>query len=315
MKRTLGVACAAGVWLSTCGNGQAVTMTPEPPSCDSTAVAAEELPLPQIPDFLRTPTDRAAYLLQHFWDGLSFADTLRSRNRAFMEQNFANFVNLFPHADSAALPPSVARLLERAAADAPAFDLLMQIAEKYLYDPNSPMLDEAYYALFLEAFLRSPLPAADARLRPERQLQTVRKNRPGTPAADFAYSDRSGRRRTLRQTALGCELLLVFYDPDCEHCAEILAGLKDDGLLRRRVREGRLSVLAVYADGDRQAWERTLRDLPAEWEAGFDLTGVQEHGLYVLRAMPTLYWLDGDRRVAVKDMPVEALFERLRRME
>lgn len=47
----------------------------------------QDLPLPAIPATLRTPHERASYLLAHFWDSMSFADTLRSRNPGFMEQN------------------------------------------------------------------------------------------------------------------------------------------------------------------------------------------------------------------------------------
>ena len=66
-----------------------------------------ELPLPAIPDSLRTPRKRAAYLLAHFWDSMSFADTLRSRNPGFMEQNLVNYLSLFPHRSRA--PANAAR--------------------------------------------------------------------------------------------------------------------------------------------------------------------------------------------------------------
>ena len=36
----------------------------------------QDLPLPAIPATLRTPHERASYLLAHFWDSMSFADTL-----------------------------------------------------------------------------------------------------------------------------------------------------------------------------------------------------------------------------------------------
>ena len=80
-----------------------------------------ELPLPAIPDSLRTPRKRAAYLLAHFWDSMSFADTLRSRNPGFMEQNLVNYLSLFPHALPQSLPSPVGRLLQRAAVDSVAF--------------------------------------------------------------------------------------------------------------------------------------------------------------------------------------------------
>ena len=173
-----------------------------------------ELPLPAVPDTLRTPQRRAAYILDHFWDAMDFADTLRTRDRGFMEQNLANYFSLFPHADTAALVPTVEQLLHAAGGDRRTTTLLAEIAEKYLYEPDSPLYDESHYQRFLRALLRLPHPDAAETVRYRYQLASIRKNSPGTRAADFRYIDRQGRRRTLGRTQ-GSRLLLIFYDPAC----------------------------------------------------------------------------------------------------
>ena len=63
------------------------------------------LSLPDVPPSLTAPEERAAYIIAHFWDGMDFGDTLRCRDRAFMEQNFVNYLSLFPHAGPETLPP------------------------------------------------------------------------------------------------------------------------------------------------------------------------------------------------------------------
>lgn len=266
-----------------------------------------EFPLPQIPAVLRTPAERASYLIEHYWDCMEFTDTLCSRNRDFMEQQFVNFVDLFPLAGPDARVRAADNLMERAGADSTAFMLLADIAERYLYDPNSPMQNEEYCILFLEAVVRSPIPGEYGRLRPEYLLRCARKNRPGMSAADFGYLDRAGRRRTLYTTGADAPLLLLFYDPDCSHCREIMRDIADDVLLNEAVRENRLTILAIYSDGDREVWNESRNDLPSGWIVGFDTEGIQERGLYVLRAMPTLYLLDGAHRVVLKDASPEAV--------
>lgn len=158
-------------------------------SADTLQGSPRELPLPEVPALLTAPEERAAYVLEHFWDGMDFRDTLRSRDRLFMEQCFVNFLSLFPHALPQSLPSPVGRLLQRAAVDSVAFRLVNSLAEHYLDDPNSPMRNEEHYILFLEALLSLPgLPEAE-RIRPAYRLETTRKNRPGTIAA-YTEGDR-----------------------------------------------------------------------------------------------------------------------------
>lgn len=270
-----------------------------------------ELPLPDVPPSLTAPEERAAYIIAHFWDGMDFDDTLRYRDRAFMEQNLVNYLSLFPHARPEALPTHIDRLLERAAADSNGLDLLNDLAEHYLDDPNSPMRDEGYYILFLEGLLRLPgLPEAE-RLRPAYRLEMARKNRPGTMATDFAYTDREGKRRTLHATR-GKHLLLLFYDPACSHCSQILDGLRGSAVIAGLIENKELSVLAVYTEGDRRLWDDTKASLPREWCVAIDESRIVEHELYALPAMPVIYLLDARKTVLLKDpspMQLEAFLD------
>lgn len=258
------------------------------------------LPLPDVPVSLTAPEERAAYIIAHFWDGMDFSDTLCSRDRAFMEQNFVNYLSLFPHAKPEALPPHIARLLERAATDSLCLDLVNELAEQYLDDPNSPMRDEEYYIMFLEGLLRLPaLPEAE-RIRHAYQLEMARKNRPGTTATDFTYTDRDGNLRTLHNTK-GEKLMLLFYDPKCEHCSEILRQVHESNIIRNSIDKKELTILAVYTEGNRKAWDETKNSMPQEWTVAIDESSIVENELYSIPAMPVIYLLDGQKTVLLKD--------------
>lgn len=270
-------------------------------------LALSGLPLPSVPPTLRTVPERAAYVLAHFWDGMDFRDTLRSRNRAFMEQHFADFLSLFPHADTAALTPAVRQLMGRAEADRPAYGLLAKIAEKYLYEPESPMMSEEYFIPFLEEMVRTPLWGEGEKTRPAYLLEVAKKNRRGTTAADFTYLSRDGEKHTLHGTECR-RLLLVFYDPDCAHCWEVLAEIAANAVLAEEFRTGRLALLALDAEGNRPAWTFTHDRLPEEWLVGFDPDGaIHARELYVMPSMPSLYLLDERKKVLLKDTTLEAI--------
>ena len=81
------------------------------------SASGQELRLPVVPDTLRAPRERAAYVVEHFWDNMCFADTALCRNKAWMEQNFVNFLSVMPHAPAEAVDTAFAGLLRRAAVD------------------------------------------------------------------------------------------------------------------------------------------------------------------------------------------------------
>lgn len=259
---------------------------------------------------MQAAEERAAYVAEHFWDAMDFADTLRGRNRGFMEQNFANFLTLFPHVPETARAAAVSKLMRRAEADTAAYRLLAEIAEKYLYDPNSPMRNEEFFIPFLQELGRTSLLDEFEKTRPAFLLRAVMKNRPGMRAADFTYIVRDGRRCSLYGTQAPL-VLLIFYDPDCENCKEVTAALSGNGFLNRLIADGQLTVLAVYADGNRAAWERTKADMPADWTVAFDTGRIGTEELYVLPATPVIYLLDGNKRVLLKDASPQQVFEAL----
>ena len=226
-----------------------------------------------------------------------------------MEQNFSNFISVFPYAEEEARKRAVETLLRKAEADSAGYVLLRDVTEKYLYEPNSPMLSEEFYILFLERQVNSPILGEQGTLRLHRQLDAARKNRPGMTAADFAYTTREGNNTTLHQTDTEGELLLIFYDPDCEHCKEVMSELQTDKTLSEAVALGKMKVVAIYSDEDHELWKRTAGLLPKEWTVGYDGGTLQENGAYVLRAMPTLYLLDREKKVILKDVqPAQLLY-------
>lgn len=170
----------------------------------------------------------------------------------------------------------------------------------YLADPNSPFRNENQLISFLEGMLSvGSLPEAIS-LRAEENLRIASLNRPGSVANDFEYITRNGKKLTLHQSATD-KLLLVFYDPECSHCSDILRMLMENEQLNEAVEAGKVKILAIYAEGKRDVWEKTKRELPSNWSVGYDLTGILDKELYDLPAMPTIYLLDSDSRVILKD--------------
>lgn len=269
---------------------------------DGVNTVSEEnvLPLPEVPASLATPQERADYIMTHFWDKMDFSDTLRSHDKDFMEMNLVNFMSLFPHGSEQATSQSIGRLLTDVAKDSVSFRLVSDFLERYLDDPNSPMRNESHYILYLKELLRLPGLSEYDRMRPAYRLEIARKNRPGSIATDFAYTDRNGRSWTLHKTK-GKFLLLLFYDPECEHCSEILRQVHESDIIRNSINKKELTILAVYTEENRKAWDETKNSMPQEWTVGIDTDSIEDNELYSIPAMPVMYLLDRDKKVLLKD--------------
>lgn len=265
-----------------------------------------QLPLPELPAELTAPKERAAYILVHFWDSMDFRDTVLSRNSGFMEQNFVNFASLFPHADTPAISRAVRNMLDSATEDERAWELLAQTAEKYLFETESPMFDENHYLLFLEETVGKDTSDDTGKIRYRHQLEMLRKNRPGTRAADFRYTDTDGRSRRLYKTKSDL-LLLLFYDPDCPKCLHTIKALQNSSVISSLVTDKKLTVLAIYAGDDDRLRENPLPDMPSQWKAVTDTGSIAGRESYWLISMPSIYLLDRNKTVLLKNPPVDFL--------
>jgi hypothetical protein len=281
------------------------------PGAAADTVGEKLLPLPAIPESFVSSDERAGYLLRHFWDSLDFGvDTAYSRNRNFMEQNFANYISIFHVSDRDVVLSAVRRLLFEAHKDSTAYVLLIDIAEKYLYDPQSPMVNEDVYRDFLVAQTdeESPFQSDEHRQKIASQMAAIARNHVGTAAENFDYINAVGRRSTLYKTLVPGYMLLVFFDPECEECRQCVDMLEDDVVMKSMLLKHKMTVLAIDVNGSQLAWEGVKHSYPKSWIIGLDASGVSGKGIYAMRNMPSLYLLDHEKIVVLKDVSVENLF-------
>lgn len=267
-------------------------------------VAVGQLPLPVVPPTLTKPADRAIYIIDHFWDGLDFSDTVVSRDARLIEQSFADYTSLFPvvNDSTARLQSAVDRLVKASEADSIAAAGLREIAEIYLYDVVSPMHNDDYYRFYLNSFIKSDGLDDGMRLRYEYQLEEIDKNRVGEAAADFGLVAKDGSETTLSHEVAGVPLtVLMFYNPFCSECHDISSAMGDDPAVAKAVAAGRLQLIAVIADG---AWSDNASAVPLEGpirEFAAKDNCVEEEQLYSIRMIPTLYVLDSEMKVVMRD--------------
>ena len=128
-------------------------------------------------------------------------------------------------------------------------------------------------------------------------------NRTGQKAADFEFSDKNGNLRSLYGIEAECTLLF-FSNPGCEACKSIIMTLESDPAVDRLISKRKLAVVNIYIDEDIASWYSYMPIYPDNWYNGYDPNLIiRTDLLYNVRAIPSLYLLDRDKRVIMKDAP------------
>ena len=111
-------------------------------------------PLPEVPQILVNPTDRANYLAVHYWDGFNFKDNTLIDKPEVTEQGFSNFVSIMPYVTEQ--KSAFAVFAKRMAENSKMLQHLLEVSERYLFDNFSPVYNEELYLLLVEELLKQP---------------------------------------------------------------------------------------------------------------------------------------------------------------
>ena len=272
-------------------------------SADSVS-QVKSLPLPVVPAQIQDSREKLRYVLTHYWDAMNWRDTALVNSEEFMEQSMVNYFAILAKADSLVGADGVNRMIASASVNPSALAKVVEIGSRYLYEPESPMYDAEGYAMLLDQLILDPTNAGVPLETLEARHAQIMKNRVGRKAADFAFVDRKGRRMTLSEAVAGTEeTIVMFYDPDCNVCEATERYLASSEKLNRLIGEGRLRIVAIDPfDSDTERWKAHADSLPENWTVGRSPGGrIDSEEIYVIRATPAIYLLDGSMTVRVKD--------------
>lgn len=300
MKTYLNIFFLFLILCTACGNRKASDNQAEDIKSDSTKIFA----LPVIPALLNTPESRADYLVRHYWENVDFADTTYLDHREVMEQAWVDYIDIMKLVPEETAISAIKQMYKDAGKKKKVFFYFTDLAEKYLYDPNSPMRNEELYIPVLDAMLESTVLDDTEKILPKGRRELAEQNRPGRQAEDFTYTLVSGKSGTLYGVKADYTLLFI-NNPGCHACEEGIKELKQAPAINKEFEAGNLKILSVYPDEDKEEWERHLSDFPKEWINGYDKKlMIKEKNLYDLKAIPTLYLLDKNKKVLLKDAVV-----------
>ena len=248
------------------------------------------------------PVSTADSTLFHFWDKFDMQDTALVKNPEKGEQQLADFLQLLAqHPDSATRDKAIDLMLDKAKVNRTSFDYFIKQYEHYLYDGNSPMRNDIVYESVLRYLIKTDLLSDLEKEAYRPTYKLILRNKVGQTAEDFTYELANGKKQKLSDTKANYTFL-IFYDPDCSHCKETIQQLRDTPQLVQLFAQLKVQVVAIDPWGDRTKWKNYQSQLSDQWINGFDSESrILSFNLYDLKASPTIYLLDENRKVLLKD--------------
>lgn len=257
-----------------------------------------------IPSVLRTPTERAEYLVMHYWDRFNFNDMRFISHSEVTEQALANFIDLKNHVSKDMIVASMKNLMAKAEANKRMFAHICALMEKYLYEPESPLEDEELLIPVLEYMVNSSSLDESDKIRPEMLLRLVSRNRIGKEASDFKYSLANGKSGEM--SLIDSDYLILFFnDPDCLECNEAGRQILASFVIGDFINRGLLKILSIYPYDNVEGWKQRSNLMPKEWINAYDDgCEIMNNEIYDIKSTPTLYLLSKQKRVLLKNCGV-----------
>ena len=267
---------------------------------------------PSIPMTLRDAEARANYLIKHYWDQINFKDTNYIHHPEVFEQGVVNYIDLlkrFTTAEEA--NDELVKLFNKAKVEKKIYTHLFQLTENYLSDYSSPLKEEELYIMILKKTIQDKVFNSTEIGNLKRKLTVALKNRKGSVATNFTTITHEGNKNKMHNIQ-SPHLLLFFYDPDCPACEQAISLFKGSKLINQLIAQKKLTILAIYCDEFTNEWKRNKKKIPSNWiDVHNPDLEISNQELYVLKGTPTLYLLDQQKKVLLKDVPPEAILDYL----
>ena len=264
---------------------------------------SEYYKVPEAPAMLAGQEQIDDFYARNWWRVFDFADTAQAAlcDTAYMVSLFADWAAVLERVPCDVGVECVEQVMDRASATECVFGMFVTAAREVLSDPNSFLRDDELYMPVLRARIASAFTDDATRERCRYRLDILSQNRIGHKANDIRSTLADGSEGTLYRIKADYTLIFI-NNPGCEMCRTVREGICSSGILTRAISSGRLKVLAIYPDEDLAEWHKYRNEMPDGWINGYDRECVmRSKGTYNLAAIPSLYLLDKDKTVLIKD--------------
>lgn len=262
-------------------------------------------PYPTPPESLESLSDRTSYLVEHFWDRCDLKSAFSAR--AKLAQAFNDYVSFMPYADAEVVHRSIDKLISQVKKDPKHLLILGEMAENALYGDSAEMVSDEVYLPFAQAVADCKKIPGEQRARFQHQAAVLSQSQMGQVFPELNLKAVDGTLKRISDITTPYTIVFI-NDPSCSDCRLDRARLATNYDSQRLIKSGTLTIVSVYPDKADDLWRESLTDYPADWI----VTASDEVDDKVdTRTTPTFYFLDSDKKIVAKNIPVDNILNAL----
>lgn len=272
-------------------------------------------PYPEIPIMIISEDEKKEYMASHYWDNVDFADSVVINSKFISQKHLIDFICLLNEISYSEenIRKGMSAFCRKVSEKKIKCNNLINNIEEYLYNGNSPLYNEYLFHIYLEEIIQLTDKNDPLLSSYKFKHELISRNNVGTKASDFRFKLPSKKTSSLYTTSIKSQyLLLIFYDPECHSYHKTMSEMLSDEILNMAIEMNKITVIAVYTNGNDKIWEENIKEFPSSWIICNDQSYITDNALYDLKAMPTIYLLDSNKYVLLKDVTYSEVQKKIR---
>lgn len=256
---------------------------------------------PQAPENLTTLSQRANYVVEHFWDKCNLKSAFSSRDK--MTKAFRDYITYMQFAAKDTTISSINNLIKTVQKTPKNMLTLGEIAEETLYGDSAMFWSDELYLYFANAVINTKKLSKTEKARYKHHSTILTNSMVGSKLPNFTFTTPKGEKVEF-DSVNAPAIILFFNDIECADCQLAKVRLATNINLNKLIDNGVIKIVTIYPGEPSKEWETEVESYPNNW-----IIGANEdiYDMFDMRTSPTIYQLDDKHTIIAKNLNVEGI--------
>ena len=256
---------------------------------------------PQAPENLTTLSQRANYVVEHFWDKCNLKSAFSSRDK--MTKAFRDYITYMQFAAKDTTISSINNLIKTVQKTPQNMLTLGEIAEETLYGDSAMFWSDELYLYFANAVINTKKLSTAEKARYKHHSTVLTNSMVGSKLPNFTFTTPKGEKVEF-DSVNAPAIILFFNDIECADCQLAKVRLATNINLNKLIDNGVIKIVTIYPGEPSKEWETEVESYPNNWIIG---ANEEIYDMFDMRTSPTIYQLDDKHTIIAKNLNVEGI--------